>query len=401
MATSGTGRTGALLKADKGPDEEERLASLRSYEILDTGAEAEFDEITRVVSEVCNMPVSLISLVDTDRQWFKAKTGVDLRETPLEASVCAHGILQSDVFEIEDLTKDIRTVDNPLVTGAPHARFYAGAPITNDEGRSLGMLCVLDYQPRKLAQAQRDLLRIMSRLVVRQMELRKILRTERAAHTLVQDVLAKANVLLERNDTLRREIDHRVKNSLAQVAGFLAMQERSHREEPLVARPLADARNRVMAVVQVHDHLHRSAEDDKASVKGFLSNLAHQVSQNRPPQLQAIRVVVDDTKMPSDKVMAIGLIVNEFISNVMKHAFEPGMEGVIDISFRSDGNDHVLRLADNGRGVPPNFDINSTKGLGLRVMNSLAQQLGGTYSQEDVTVGAAFLVRFPASCPAP
>jgi two-component sensor histidine kinase len=385
------------LQAKQHQDEAARLAALKSYDILDSAAEAEFDEIVRVVADVCGMPVSLISLVDSGRQWFKAKTGVDLTETPLEMSVCAHGILQPDLLEIEDMTRDVRTIDNPLVQGDPHARFYAGAALVNDDGYPLGMLCVLDYQPRKLTEIQRNLLQVMARLVMRQMELRKILRAERDAHLQLQEILEKANALLERNDTLRREIDHRVKNSLAQVAGFLRMQERSHKDQPLVAAPLAEAHNRVMAVVQVHDHLHRAAEDDKAVVKTFLGNLAASVSENRPPQLRSIEVDADETKLPSDKVMSIGLAVNEFIANAMKHAFPPGHDGAIRIGFHTESGEHVLRLSDNGVGVAEGVDVRNSKGLGMRVMNMLAQQLGGTMDFQSSNAGTYFTIRFPAA----
>jgi two-component sensor histidine kinase len=384
------------MEAQRHPQEAARLAALHSYDILDSAAEPEFDEIVRVVSDVCGMPVSLISLVETDRQWFKAKTGIEISETPFNLSVCAHGILQPDLLEIEDMTKDVRTIDNPLVKGEPHARFYAGAALTNDEGHPLGMLCVLDYQPRKLTGAQRDLLRVMARLVMRQIELRKLVKTERAAHLMVQEILEKANALLERNDTLRREVDHRVKNSLAQIVGFLRIQERQHKDEPRIAGPLAEARNRVMTVVNVHDHLHKAAEDEMTSVAQFLKNLTEAVSDNRPPQLRAINIDADETRLPSDRIMSIGLVVNEFVSNAMKHAFPPGHDGVIDISFRSVGADHVLRMADNGVGVPAGFDINGNTGLGLRVMNSLAQQLRGKLTHESSGAGTVFTLRFPA-----
>jgi two-component sensor histidine kinase len=384
------------VKAERHPKEEARLAALQSYEILDSEAEAEFDEIVRVVSEVCEMPMTLISLVDRDRQWFKAKVGIDASQTPYEMSVCAHGILQPDLLEIEDMTRDIRTIDNPLVQGDPNARFYAGAALTTDDGHPLGMLCVLDTKPRKLTRPQRDLLSVMAKLVMRQIELRKILRTERKAHLMVQDVLDKANALLERNDTLRREIDHRVKNSLAQIVGFLRIQEKQHAGEPKITGPLAEARNRVMTVVSVHDHLHRAAEDEMTSVDQFLKNLAEAVSQNRPPQLRAIEISADQTKLTSDRIMSIGLAVNEFISNAMKHAFPSGHDGVIAVGFHSEGGAHVLRMADNGVGLPADFDIKATRGLGMRVMVSLAQQLGGTLDHDSGPSGTSFTIRFPA-----
>lgn len=383
------------MKAERHRDEDARLAALHSYDIIDTEAEAEFDEIVQVVSDVCGTPVSLISLIETDRQWFKAKIGIDISETPFDLSVCAHGILQPDLLEIEDMTRDARTSDNPLVKGEPHARFYAGAALTTPDGHPLGMLCVLDYQPRKLTDVQRNLLRVMARLVMRQIELRKTLVSERRAHETVQEILHKANALLERNDTLRREIDHRVKNSLAQIAAFLRIQERQHAGEARIAGPLAEARNRVMTVANVHDHLHRMAEDDQTSVTNFLTNLVTSVSHNRPPQLKAIHVQGDNTRLPSDKVLAIGLAVNEFVANTMKHAFPGDRAGVIEISFRADGDHYVLRMADNGVGLPSGMDTRTAKGMGLKVIHSLAQQLGGAVDHDTGAQGTEFTIRFP------
>jgi hypothetical protein len=111
-----------------------RLAALDALAILGTAPAAEFDDIVRVASEVCGMPVSLISLLDGDRQWFKAETGFGQSETPLSQSICAYAVQQDDVFEIEDLTRDARTSDNPLVTGGPEVRFYAGALLRSPEG---------------------------------------------------------------------------------------------------------------------------------------------------------------------------------------------------------------------------------------------------------------------------
>lgn len=382
------------MKADRHPDEAARLAALRSYEILDTGSEPEFDDVVRVVSEICDMPMSVITLIDADRQWFKAKVGLDISETPFEMSVCAHGILQPDMLEIEDMTKDVRTIDNPFVKGAPHARFYAGAALMTDDGFPLGMLCVLDYQPRKLKQSQRDLLQVMARLVMRQIELRKVLRTEHAAHLKVQEILDHANALLDRNAVLRGEIDHRVKNSLTQVAAFLSLQERRHRDEPRIAQALAEARNRVVTVANVHDHLHRAAEDDLVPVSPFLSELAENLSHNQPPQLKAIEVDADATKLSSDKVLALGLAANEAIANAIKHAFRPEKPGVIRVLFRNVDGQAEFTVTDDGCGLPKDFVPTGNPGLGLKVLTSLAQQLGGALSYASGQGGSSFTIRF-------
>ena len=156
-----------------------RRHELASYDILDTAAETEFDDIVRVASETCGMPVSLISLLDGDRQWFKAETGFGQSETPLSQSICAYAVQQDNVFEIEDLTRDARTSDNPLVIGGPEVRFYAGAPLRTADGVALGALCVLDTKPNKLTPSQAFVLRTLAHQVMTTLELRRSLRQRR------------------------------------------------------------------------------------------------------------------------------------------------------------------------------------------------------------------------------
>ena len=117
-------------------DEAKRLAALRSYGILDTPLEQGFDDVVRIAAYVCNAPISVINLIDDDRQWFKAEIGLGVRETPLDVSICAHAILQPGLFVVPDTTKDPRFASNPLVTGEPNLRFYAGALLETQIGRA-------------------------------------------------------------------------------------------------------------------------------------------------------------------------------------------------------------------------------------------------------------------------
>ncbi|NMG76045.1 response regulator [Aromatoleum diolicum] len=141
------------------PDEAQRLAALRSLELLDTPAEERFDRITRIAQRLFNVPITLISLIDSERQWFKSRQGVDVSETSREISFCGHAILGDDIFEIPDALNDPRFADNPLVTGPPDLRFYAAAPLTGPEGYRVGTLCLIDRSPRHLDADQRQLLR--------------------------------------------------------------------------------------------------------------------------------------------------------------------------------------------------------------------------------------------------
>ncbi|SMB95744.1 transcriptional regulator, LytTR family [Hymenobacter roseosalivarius DSM 11622] len=151
-----------------------RLEVLRNYQILDTPPEQVFDDLAQLAGFICGTPISLVSLIDADRQWFKAKVGWDESEsTKRELAFCQHTILGEDVFEIEDTTKDPMFCNNPLVTAAPSIRFYVGAPLITPEGVPLGTICALDTVPHRLTEEQRNALRIVAREVVSHLELRR------------------------------------------------------------------------------------------------------------------------------------------------------------------------------------------------------------------------------------
>jgi len=157
------------------PDREaERLAALRALDILDTETEQAFDDLTQLAALICGTPVALVSLVDADRQWFKSKVGLAVSETSREVSFCAHAIRQPDeLFVVNDAAADPRFAGNPLVTGAPGIRFYAGMPLTLLEGAAPGTLCVIDYTPRQLTTAQTETLKALARQTVSLLELRR------------------------------------------------------------------------------------------------------------------------------------------------------------------------------------------------------------------------------------
>jgi GAF domain-containing protein len=150
-----------------------RLAALNRYAILDTEPEQSFDDLVVLASFVCRTPIATLSLVDDHRQWFKSKVGVEVRETPRDISFCAHAIQQDELFIVPDALQDPRFKDNPLVLGDPHIRFYAGAPLIDEDGYALGTLCVMDRQPRELDDTQKEALRSLRRLALSQIELRR------------------------------------------------------------------------------------------------------------------------------------------------------------------------------------------------------------------------------------
>ena len=151
---------GAPLPAN----ETERLAALHRCEILDTPREDFFDDIARLASAICGTPMSLVTFIDAERQWFKSKSGVDLdiREAPREEAFCAHAILEDRLLVVPDASKDERFAENPYVTGPFHVRFYAGAPVVTRDGHRIGTLCVLDREPRVLTAPQLEMLQARS-----------------------------------------------------------------------------------------------------------------------------------------------------------------------------------------------------------------------------------------------
>ena len=183
--------------------EKDRLEALNSYGILDTPVEEDFEDIVKMASGICNAPISLISLVSAGRQWFKAAVGVGLSETPLNMSICAHAIQQGELFVIPDTTKDERTSENPLVSGDPHVRFYAGAQLLSPEGFPLGTVCVLDYKPRTLSTREADALKSLARQVMTLLELRRALNAKNRSEdklNLALEALSRVAAVVESSD---------------------------------------------------------------------------------------------------------------------------------------------------------------------------------------------------------
>jgi diguanylate cyclase (GGDEF)-like protein len=164
-----------VIRTQSAPDDAEsrRLRSLESYRVLDTPPEFEFDEIVRLAALLCGTPVALISLVDHDRQWFKARIGLDIEATSRDVSFCTHAIEGAGLMVVEDAAADPRFRQNPLVVSEPRIRFYAGAPLRDADGQALGTLCVIDHTPRKLPPLMAETLEILARQVVARLELRR------------------------------------------------------------------------------------------------------------------------------------------------------------------------------------------------------------------------------------
>jgi two-component sensor histidine kinase len=360
------------VKADLHSSEEVRLAALRSYDILDTPREADFDDVVKVASAICQAPISVINLIDHGRQWFKAEVGLGVRETPIDSSICAHAILQPGLFIVPDTTKDRRFADNPLVTGEPRLRFYAGALLETSEGLPLGTVCVLDYKPRELDENQKSFLRLMANQVMRLIELRRINAAEHAARL-------HAEQLVKENQTLIREGDHRVMNSLQLVQSVLALQSRNAATAEAKSQ-LDMASKRVLAIATVHKQLHLTGSLEEIDFGAFLHRLCESLKHTAPPQITAINVAAENSKLRSDLASGMGMLVAELVTNSFKHAYAGDERGIVAVDFKQSANGWCLEVADQGRGLPAGFDIDQSKGVGMQVVKAFVRRLNAKLS---------------------
>ena len=347
-----------------------RLALLRGYGILDTAPERDFDEIAELASQICETPMALVSLVERERQWFKSAIGTDLTQTPIDQSICAHALETDGFLEIEVTTQDPRTQQNTLVTGEEKIRFYAGAVLEDEHGVTVGTLCVLDRRPRVLTPVQRQSLKILARQVMRQIELRSALGMA---------------------EMLRKEVDHRVKNSLQSLEALIRIQARNTRSEE-VTTALEAVQRRLSMVSQLHEALYLSDAGAAVNISSVLEKVLSPAATQMPP---GIRVVNDNapTTLESREASSVGMIVAEAMTNTAKYAFPEGTRGTFSVIGRIEDDHYVLTCSDDGVGARATH-VEGT-GMGSRIMHAAAQQLEGTIETESNGQGHAIRLRWP------
>ncbi len=362
------------MKAAAHPRNDERLARLNSYGILDTGEEEVFDEIVELATRLTGSPISLVSLVDRDRQWFKARKGGLPRQTDLENSVCAHAILQDGLFEIEDLEADERTAGLSIVTEDDEAvRFYAGTPIKTSDDLPLGMLCILDTRPRRLTDDQRFALTVLGKQVCAQLELRARLSAETEAGDRMREREMELQKALSEQELLAKEIDHRVKNSLAMVSSFLNMQKRRAESEEAKTE-LEAASHRVAAISLLHQELYNASVTGRISLPQLADRILMLLREAAPANVE-LRAELEPLIVDSRRAAAFAVVTNEFVTNSFKYAFRDRPGGCVTVTGRPEHEGYRLTLSDDGVGGDP-CKARTGRGLGTRIIRSIAGQLG-------------------------
>lgn len=374
-------------------NERERLDALIRYEILDTDAEELFDSIAEVAATICDVPIALISLIDKDRQWFKAKVGLDARETPREYAFCAHAILDpEELLVVPDATEDPRFSNNPLVTGAPDIRFYAGAPIVTSDHQALGTLCVIDRKERELTERQRHALQQLSKQVCANLELR-----------LARKKLEQLN---ESKNRFFSILAHDLRSPIASILGIAELLV----DPELNLSPEDEAKFK--------HHLLTSAQATHETAAGLLEMIQFEQGQfSFEPRFIKINEVIETSEKmlfgmaqkkdlaidiacdPSIEVWAdLGLlqsITQNLLSNAVK--FAPAASRV-SIDVETSEQSVTLSVKDTGKGIEPDrlatiFELESLystegtggekgTGLGLTLCKQFAERLGGSLRLE-------------------
>ena len=397
------------MKAGDPPSEEDRLLSLRSYQILDSLPEEEYDHLTRIAAHICGTPVSLISLVDENRQWFKSRHGIspDLHETERDIAFCAYNIEDKEhPLIITDARQDARFADNPLVSGQPNVVFYAGVPLVNRKGYALGSLCVIDHIPRELDDAQLEALEALAGQVVKLFELRLALRQ---AEERLQERESAYALLRDFSHVIAHDLKAPIRN--IRQGGEILLQEYGEQFSDEAAELLEMMHERTVAASDMVDGVLRYSKAShslptdrtEVSVEELVETAWMQVGAGDHCQMKVSGAV---TRLTTSRVALLQIFQN-LIGNAVKFCDKEQCT----VTITSDVEDDVyrFRVADNGPGIPAahrtavfrlfhSADPGDRRGhgVGLSIVQRLVDALGGAISLEsEVGAGTTFTFTLP------
>ncbi len=329
----------AIESGSPGWTEPARSRILADYGILDTPREDDFDDLATIASEVCGTPIAVVNLVDTTRQFFKAEVGLGVRETPLETSFCGHAILVEDMMIVPDATKDPRFAGNPLVTGEPGLRFYAGALLKTKDGIPLGTICVLDFRPRNLDEHQISTLRLLARQAMTQMELRRSLAQKERALGDAKKLEGQYRDAVRRQRDIAHEMAHRMKNTLAMVQAIVSQ---TFRQAGSVEESQAAISERLAALGRAQNALispHADEVDISDVVEGALA--PHRTGEGR------FRIEGPSLVLGSQQAIGLSLGLHELATNAAKYGALSNVDGQVDIRWSAD-EDFVFEWRETG-----------------------------------------------------
>jgi two-component system NtrC family sensor kinase len=397
------------------PNEKERLLALLNYEILDTLIEQSYDGITQLASVICETPIALISLIDKDRQWFKSHHGLEVTETPRDLAFCAHAILESTPFIVEDLHLDDRFSDNPFVTGGPLVRFYAGIPLQTPEGYNIGTICVIDHSPKKLNETQINSLKILSQQVINLMELKKTLKLK----DLQQAQLVNSSKMASLGE-IAAGVAHEINNSLMILVGKSNLVKRLIVSDPIDILKIKEHLDRVDVVTEkiclvvksmgIFSRDPSNASMVTTKVDEIIKNTLSLCKERFENQLIEIKIdIKDDVTVechPSE--------ISQVIMNLLFNAYD-AIENLPEkwIEIKADRRDDYIeiRVTDSGKGIAKNIieklmqpffttkEIGKGTGLGLSISYGIIQKHHGSFKYDSNSANTSFVITLPTQQP--
>ncbi len=400
-----------------------RAAAIARYAILDTARESEFDDIVEIAAEICGTPVSLITLIDHDRQWFKAEHGAGISETPLNQSMCRKLIHLGEVAVVPDASKDTRFDDNPLVSGDMHIRFYAGAPLETPDGVPIGMLCVIDTQPRDLTAQQSLMLRALARQVMVQLELRKALRDQ----TIISGQLEEARNKADEENAAKTEflanISHEIRNpmnAILGISGILGMSGPLNEKQQQFVKTLKMSADNLLTLVNdlldISKIEARSLELEEISFN--LPQIVDDVAAMMAVRMieKNLEIAIDTESVKHRNFIGDPNRLRQILLNLCTNAVKFTEHGTIAITVTAANSaypthqDIEIIVSDSGIGIADDkletiferftqADSSITRkyggtGLGLSITRTLVQVMGGTITaQSKAGEGSVFTVK--------
>jgi signal transduction histidine kinase len=396
-----------MMNSDHQAGEIERVSELHRYSVLDTPPEAAFDDLAKLAAYVCGTPISLLSLVDMGRIWFKSKVGIEAAEIPRIDGLCSSAILGKSVMVIADASANEQLASHPLVTFEPKLRFYAGAPLITPNGHCIGTLCVIDTVPRQITAGQIEALENLARSVVTQLELRRLLKNYAQAQQSLVDLQARTETQVKQRTQQLAETNE----SLQGLAGQLMNAQDSERRR--IARELHDSTGQVLVALNMTlrqmrknatpENLLRLDEcgDLVTSAADDLRNLSYLL---HPPFIEelglasavaeyaegfgkrsGLRIQVEVSqqlgRLERNCELALFRIIQESLGNIHRHS---GSSTARIKIFHSDEKNVVLEIRDQGRGLTSD---KLTFGVGIRSMQERLRQFGGTLQIESSSHG--------------
>lgn len=274
-------------------------------------------DLVRLAAQVCETPIALITFIADRRQWFKAELGLGTRETPLDVSICAHPILQPGLFVVPDTMQDQRFACNPLVTGDPHLRFYAGARLDTSDGLPLGTICVLDHTPRAVTEQQGFALKALARQTMSQLELRRALEER-------DEALAASRMTEQRQALLVRELHHRVRNTLVTVQALVGATARSINSLREFTRSLSA---RITALAKTHALL----TEDYWQTVPLKQMLLNELAPFRETRSERFKLRGPDLELAADLAIPLGMALHELTANAARYGARSIRKGCVSV----------------------------------------------------------------------